>query len=172
MTDERVAQLRQVIANIQFEDKHRYNIAIMGTEYQPTLTVARNVICNVTGQPTNVYNLVKIHHEISDDQFVRFVFMLVGQYEAHEFAESFRYKGVHAYYPHDTKGKVSTLYGESNDINTTLLQPWRDLVDGKSFLKIGIGYILRWVDDTFMNIGDAIENAPMRFWNFLNERLP
>jgi hypothetical protein len=156
MTEERVAELKLILEDIEFENKSKYEFRFFGS-YRVALDIKRKLLCNVTNEIKYIHNGISLPNNVSNDNFIKLVFVAVGQFEAHEFVESFKYKGVNAYYPHSVNGKVKTLYGESEQINHILLQPWRHVVLERSYFRIGFHYIGRGIFKINGHIINGIE---------------
>lgn len=139
----RETELKAVLSQVTFEHRQGYELDVSqyGTK-NFYLKVVRNVPDSRNGNMTPVNNSRMLSADVSDADFVKELFSAVGQFEAHEFAESFRYKGQHAYFPHEAKEGFA-LYGQGESLNRQLLDVWRDVQNGTSDWAIMRRYFVR-----------------------------
>ncbi len=168
--------LAQVIDEIEFENKSKYWIEIRFLNFQSNhfmLDIRRQLMCTSEHRLRWINNSQRIERTITKDELIKLIFMRVGQFEAHEFCESFKYNGKHAYFPHDSgrDRDIPYLYGKSNRINQLILQPWRDVIEERTNWDIANRFFDLWLNSTwFVTVPDRIEKKLARLTYYLRLR--
>lgn len=136
----RLKELQDVLSRITFEHRaaYRLDVILYGSDY--ALICQRHVPDSRDGKMIDVNNSQIVNAKTTDAAFVKLVFRAVGQFEAHEFAESFRYNGLHAYFPHNHENKMHALYNQGEALNQRLLNVWRDVENDRSDFAIAFRY--------------------------------
>lgn len=148
MLKAKMIRFREILANVSFENKARYELGVtlaIGGRF--LIHVKRKLISTTTGKLDFVNNSKVIPAESTPDDFVKALFVAVGQFEAHEFMESFRVYGTLAYFPHDTEG-VKSHYKAGHAANMRILEPWRDVAYNRSDLRIATRHFGLWIQST------------------------
>lgn len=151
ITDIHLETLKAILDNVSFEHKSSYDIGVIrfsttGTR-QIYLKVKRKLLSTTTGKMDVINNSRLLKPDITPDEFVKVLFVAIGQFEAHEFCESFRVYGTHAYFPHDSD-KVPSHYKAGERFNLILLEVWRDVANNRTDLEIARRHATRWLKGT------------------------
>jgi len=136
--------LNKIIETINFETKAKYGLHVRGGRYGIVCYVERKLNDSRTGQPMVVNNSFRVETDITDDNFIKALFRSIGQFECHEFMESFTVSGKHAYFPHEHEDKNFALYAQGNHVNKMLLGVFRDVEKGNTPFQIAIRYLGIW----------------------------
>lgn len=136
-----VVRLESILDRIEFENKAKYHVTVEeAVGLQIKLCIKRSLICTTTKQPRWIHNDVRFPFNITNDQFVKTLFRQLGQFEAHEFMESFKVFGRHAYFPHEND-TVKGWYGSGETINSIMLDSWKFIADDLSTWQIAKYYL-------------------------------
>lgn len=164
MLKAKMIRFREILANVSFENKDKYILGVtiaIGGRF--LIHVRRKLISTTTGKPDVVNNSKVIPANSTPDDFVQALFVAIGQFEAHEFMESFRVYGTLAYFPHDTEG-VKSHYKAGHRANMRILEPWRDVAYNRSDLSIAMRHLKSWIRSTApIRTAIAIDAALVRY---------
>lgn len=144
-TQAKLLVFQTVLAGIKFENRSKYQLEV--TYNSPdtvALLVNRPLIDTHSGKETIIGNSIALRSTISESDFVKAVFCQVGQFEAHEFAETFKYNDRHAFFPHNHHDKAFALYGQGEALNQRLLRVWNDVSDNSSDWRIAMRHLDLW----------------------------
>lgn len=145
--------LKRALESISFHNRDQYRLDILfnlNGVWAPNDTfyvvVERHLKCSQTNKLLTVRNNFLVSREITANELIEQVFVALGQFEAHEFVETFKVNGKQFAYPHDRvivdtlpSGEIVTIesspvsiLSNGEAINDKIMDFWPNLL---TFLK-------------------------------------